>query len=233
MGLSAPQQMGDMLSQADCLGHTLIVAPTEYIDHIPTVNTKPGEKSPAIRVNVADFADPDNPVIYRGVLWFGVMAGALRRSIGECLAARMGQGTASPGRNAPWQLIDVTGETDWMPHLTNWLENTPVGQEFEIEAANECNRAAAAATVAGVHAEVAAMSPAPAAPAPSPRPAAAPAPAPRPAAPAPPAPAAVAPAAPAGPPAPAADPAAVLAGLPPEELAKVMAAIAAQGQAAH
>lgn len=232
MPLSAPQAMGDMLSQADCLNHTMIVAPTEYIDHIPTVNTKPGEKSPAIRVNLVDFADPDNPVVYRGVLWFGVMAGALRRSIGEFLAARMGQGTASPGRNAPWQLIDVTGETDWMNHMNNWLDNTPAGQQFQVEAIQETNRAANAAQVAGVTA-------APAAPAPAPAPAAAAvAPAPRPAAPvvsapgptapaAPPAPAVAAPAAPGG------DLAAQLSGLPADELQKVMAAIAAQNQAAH
>jgi hypothetical protein len=228
--------MGDMFSQADCLGHTMIVAPTEYIDHIPTVNTKPGEKSPAIRVNLVDFVDPDNPVVYRGVLWFGVMAGSLRRSISEFLAARMGQGTASPGRNAPWQLIDVTGETDWMNHMNNWLDNTPAGQEFQVEAIQEVNRAAAAAQVAGVQAGTASPAPSPA-PAPA---VAAPTPvsAPRPAAPAP-APVAAAPAAAAPAPAPAApapgagDLASQLSGLPADELQKVMAAIAAQNQAAH
>jgi hypothetical protein len=232
MGLTAPQAMGDMLSQADCLGHTMIVAPTEYIDHIPTVNTKPGEKSPAIRVNVVSFLDPDNPVIYRGVLWFGVMAGSLKRSIGEFLASRMGQGTASPGRNAPWQLIDVTGEADWMAHMGNWLDNTPAGQAFQAEAITETNRAANAAQVAGAPEAVAAPVAAAPAPAPAPRPAvSAPAAAPRPAAA--PAPVAAAPAPVAAPPAAGGDLAAQLSGLPPEELQKVMAAIAAQGQAAH
>jgi len=232
MPLEAPSQMGDMLSQADCLGHTMIVAPTEFIPHIPTVNTKPGEQSPAIRVNVADFVDPDNPVIYRGVLWFGVISGNLRRQVGSFLAARMGQGQASPGRNAPWQLDDVTGEADWMAHLNNWLDNTQVGVDFQAEAIAEANRAAQA-TAAN-----------PAAPAPvatTPAPAAAPAPAPRPAPPAAPPvnrPAAVAPVAPPAPAAPAlaapaADPMAQLAGLPPEELQKVMALLAQQGQAAH
>lgn len=236
MTLEAPQQQGDMLSQADCLNHTMIVAPTEFIEHIQTVNTKPGEKSPAIRVNVADFsADPHNPTIYRGVLWFGVISGALRRQIGSFIACRMGQGAASPGRNAPWQLIDITQEADWMAFLSNWLDNTTQGTDFQVEAIEELNRVNAAAAAA----------PAPAAPQANaqqaPAPAAAPAPQAPPAPPA--APPASAPApAPASAPGATAAPAPApgagnladqLAGLPAGELQKVMALLAQQGQAAH
>ena len=176
MPLEAPTPMGDMLSQADCLNHTMVVAPTEYIAHIPTVNTKAGEMSPAIRVNVVDFVDPNAPVIYRGVLWFGVIAGNLRRNVGSFLAGRMGQGQASPGRNAPWQLDSVMEETDWVNHMNNWLDNTPEGQAFQAEAITEANRAAQAA----------AANPAPTAPAApaAPAPPTAPAPAARPAPPA-------------------------------------------------
>jgi hypothetical protein len=184
MPLEAPQQQGDMLNQADCLNHTMVVAPTEFIPHIQTVNTKPGEQSPAIRVNVADFADPDNPVIYRGVLWFGVISGNLKRQIGSFIAARMSQGAATPGRNAPWQLADITNEADWMAHLGNWLDNTQAGIDFQAEAIAEVNRAASAAQVAGVAQAPAANTnpaPAPAAPAAAPRPTT---PAPRPAGPA-------------------------------------------------
>lgn len=239
MALEAPAQQGDLFQPSDCLGHTMIVAPTEFIEHIQTVNTKPGEKSPAIRVNVVDFADPDNPVIYRGALWFGVISGNLRRQVGSFLAGRMGQGQASPGRNAPWQLDDVTGEADWMAHMNNWLDNTQEGVDFQAEAIAEANRAASAAASAPAPAAPVAATPAPAA-APAPRPVAA-APAPRPVAPAPspvnrpvaPAPVAppaavVAPAA-----APAPDLASQLAGLPADELAKVMALMAQQGNAAH
>jgi hypothetical protein len=235
MALEAPAQQGDLFQPADCLGHTMIVAPTEFIEHLQTVNTKPGEKSPAIRVNVVDFAAPDAPVVYRGALWFGVISGNLRRQVGSFLAGRMGQGQASPGRNAPWQLDDVTGEADWMAHMNNWLDNTPEGVAFQTEAIQETNRAASAAAAnpaVAAPATPAAPAPAPvAAPAPAPRPAApAPSPVSRPVAPAPVAPpaAAVAPVA-----APAGDLGAQLAGLPAEELQKVMALIAQQGQAAH
>lgn len=239
MPLSAPSQMGDLLNQADCLGHTMIVAPTEFIEHIPTVNTKPGEKSPAIRVNVADFNDPDNPVIYRGVLWFGVISGNLRRNIGEFVAGRMAQGQASPGRNAPWQLQDITNEADWMAHLLRWLDNSPAGEAFQAEAITETNRAAASAQVtaasgpqpqaAPAPAPVASRPPAPVS-SPSPAPSASRPPAP-PAAPAPGVNGALTTPSAAVASAPAGDLAAQLAGLPPEEVAKVLAVLGNQGQA--
>lgn len=234
MPLEAPQQMGDLLNQADCLNHTMIVAPTEFIEHIPTVNTKPGEKSPAIRVNVADFhADPNNPTIYRGVLWFGVISGNLRRQIGAFVAGRMGQGQASPGRNAPWQLQDITNEADWMAHLGNWLDNTEAGATFQTEAIQETNRAANAAQVAAASGPAPAAPSAPQVPTPAPAPAVArpPAPvaAPAPGVSAPSAPATAPPAAAAS--APAGDLASQLAGLPAEEIAKVMAIMQNQGNA--
>ena len=237
MPLNAPQQQGDILNQADVLNHTMIVAPTEFIPHIQTVNTKPGEQSPAIRCHVADFVDAQGqslaePIVYRDVLWFGVITGPLRRQIGDFLAGRMTQGQASPGRNAPWQLADVTQDQAWMGHLVNWLDNTPAGQAFQAEAITATNRAAESAAAAPAPAtNAAAPAPVQAAPPAAPvvtAPPASPVTAPAPAL-------AAAPAAPAAPAlaAPAGDPLAALAGLPPEELAKVMALLGQQGQAAH
>lgn len=238
MPLEAPAPQGDMLSQMDVLNHTLIVAPTQFHDHIQTKNTKPGEKSPCIRVNVVDFGDPDNPVIYRGVLWFGVISSSLRRSLGSFVAGRMTQGTATRGNNPPWQLQDITNEADWMAFLTNWLDNTPEGEAFQLEAIEEINRVAATTpTEVAVPETVATVAaPAPAAvPAPAPAvaaPAAAPAPRPATAAAPPPA-AAPAPVAQAPMAVPQPDLANQLAGLPADELQKVLAALAAQNQAAH
>lgn len=231
MPLEAPQTMGDMLPQSDVLNHTMVVIPTEWIEHIPTKNTKPGEKSPAIRVHVADFAaDPHNPVIYRDVLWFGVIQGPLRRQLGKCLASRMTQGVATQGNNPPWQLKSVMDEPDWVAFLTNWLDGTPEGLAFQAEA--EAALAMAASAPAAAPSEPTAPA-APQAPTTPPAPPAAPAlsaPAPAPtAAPAP------APAAPVA--APAATQAAgieaLLAGMPEEQRAAAMAILANQGQAAH
>jgi hypothetical protein len=219
--LAAPQSMGDMLPQSDVLNHTMIVAPTEFIPHIPTKNTKAGEQSPAIRCHIVDFVDPNNPVVYRGVLWFGVLSGALRRQVGQLLAGRMTQGTSTNGNNPPWQLADVTSEQAWMDFMNAWLDNTPEGKAFQAEAEQETRNAALNAT------------PVPAAAA-APAPPAGPSVTAPPAAPtAPPAPAAAAPvAAPAATPAPAGL-AALLAAMPPDQRAAAEAVLAAQGQAAH
>lgn len=233
MPLQAPQTMGDMLPQADVLGHTMIVAPTEYIDHIPTKNTKPGEKSPAIRCNIVDFHnDPHHPTVYKGVLWFGVISGRLRRQVGQFLASRMGQGQATQGNNPPWQLIDVTPETEWMAFMNNWLDNTQEGRDFQADAEAEVRALAANPTTPEATAPAAPATPAaPAAPAapPAPPTVTAPAAAPTPAAPPPPAAPVAAPAATA----PAADLAALLANMPADQRAAAEAILAQQAKAAH
>ena len=239
MPLSAPQQQGDMLNPADIENHTMIVAPIEFVPHIQTQFTQPGEVSPAIRVNVVDFVDPNAPAVYKGVLWFNVsLYNNLKRQIGQQVAGRMVKGQATPGRSAPWQLQDITNEADWMAHLGNWLDNTAEGAEFVADSNNDIAAAQAAAPVAAVQAPaVAANPPAPAAPA------AAPAPAPAPARPGPgasttaPAPAPASPnvaapvSAPAAAPAPANNLSALIAGLPADEQAKMMALLQQQGNA--
>lgn len=233
MALSAPQnQDGDRLQPADIVGHTMVICPIEYIPHIQTVNTKAGEQSPAIRVNVAVLSQPDaegKPAIYRGALWFNVkLYGGLRKQIGETILGRMEQGQGTPGQNPPWQLADVMGDPEWVAFATNWLA-TPEGESFEAEAIRQVNAAAKAAEQDTHHAPVAAAAapPVQAAPAPVARPAGPP-PAVPPASFAPPAPAAPPVAVQAGPPpaaipAQATDLATVLGGLPPDEQAKMLA----------
>lgn len=260
MPLTTPQQSGDMLAPADILNHVMIVAPTEFIEHIQTVNTKPNEKSPAIRVNVVDFSTPDGqPVIYRGVLFFNQMLhGNLRRQVGEFVLGMMTLGQATPGRNAPYSLAEVTDQA-WLNHAAHWLDQTPEGDAFQAETIAETNRNAAQAQVAAASGaaptgsaqytpppvsstQAAGASPGgtgpqfatPAPPATPPAPvAAAPAPAYAP-------PAFTPPAAPAAPAAPAPAPAvsasagslaATLAALPAEEQARMLALLNQQGQA--
>lgn len=235
MPLEAPQQQGDMLPQSDVLNHVFIVVPTEFIEHIPTKNTKPGEKSPAIRFHLADFtADPHNPTIYRDALWFGVITNSLRRQIGKFLASMMTQGVATNGNNPPWQLKSMLDDPSWAAYMSNWLDNTPEGQAFTAE----CNAAVAMAQANPTAAEPEATPAAPPAPVAPAAPPAPPAPptvsAPAPAAP---------PAAPAAPAAPVAAPAAtpgiapnveaLLAAMPPEQRAAAMAVLGNQAQAAH
>lgn len=163
MPFDQPAQSGDILKPADITNHILAVAPVEYIPHLPNVNTKPGEQSPAIRCNVADFSVTDeagNPAVYRGVLWFNQMLHSnLKRQLGQFVLGQMVMGQASPGRNAPFQLAPVT-DAAWQAHCGNWLDNTPAGDQFQADAVTDMNQAAATAQVAQV-AESAPASPPP------------------------------------------------------------------------
>lgn len=246
MALSAPVADGDQLNPVDINGHTLVVCPTEFIEHIQTKHTKPGEKSPAIRVNVAVLSqntEGGGHPIYRGVLWFNVkLYNGLKRQIGETILGRMSQGVGTQGNNPPWQLENMLTDPGWSAYAEQWLA-TPAGQEFEAEAITEVNRAAAAnaqqAETAPPASNVGSVPPPsfgqqgpPALPNIPPTPPAGLAPPSAP--PAPP----VAPQVPAAPAAPVAaaptggvDFAAMFAGLPADEQAKMMALMQQQGQA--
>lgn len=233
MALSAPkQQTGDQLNPADVENHTLVLIPTQWEADVPTEYSKPGEPSPCIRVNVADLSDAGGvPVVYRGVMWWNAfLQGGLKRQIGETILARMTLGQKSPGKNAPWQLLDVLTEADWVNYATSWLA-TPEGKEFEEEGQREAAQATSG-VVSPAAAPAAAAAPPPPPPAPAPAPVAAP-PASPPPAPAPAAPPAAAPAPVAAPAANPADPLAILAAMPEEERAKYLAIFSQQGQAAH
>jgi hypothetical protein len=238
MALSAPQGSGDVLNPADIENHTLVVCPTEFIPHIKTQFTKDGEISPAIRVNVADLSAEGGPAIYRGVMWFNVkLYNGLRRQIGETILGRMTKGQATPGQSAPWQLQDIMQEANWVQYAEQWLA-TDLGQSFELLQVEDIQAAERAASQGGQQAApVAAAPPAPAGPpaAVTPNfggsqpPSAPPAPPTTPAAP--PAPVAGPPASAVAAPVTVADPMAALAGLPPEELQKMLAVLQQQQNA--
>jgi hypothetical protein len=81
----------------------LIIEPTEYKASINTVH---GETD-AIEVNVTNL---DTGEIHDGILFFNVaLKNALKNKVGQKVLARIGQGTAKPGKSAPWILIDATG----------------------------------------------------------------------------------------------------------------------------
>jgi hypothetical protein len=51
----------------------------------------------------------DTGEIHEGLLFFNVaLKNALKNKVGQKVLARIGQGTAKPGKSAPWILIDAT-----------------------------------------------------------------------------------------------------------------------------
>lgn len=106
MAFSAPSNNTESVKVANLNGHLLIVEPIEYKTGIPTVH---GDAD-AIEVRINDL---DTGHTHESVLFFNVaLKNALKSKVGQKVLARIGQGTAKPGKSAPWILLDATGDAD-------------------------------------------------------------------------------------------------------------------------
>jgi hypothetical protein len=104
MAFTAPSQNSEGVKVADLNGHLLIVTPLEYKTGINTVNGM----AEAIEVDIVDL---DTNEEHNSILFFNVaLRNALKPNIGNKVLGRIGQGTAKPGKNAPWILIDATSD---------------------------------------------------------------------------------------------------------------------------
>lgn len=114
MAFSAPV-VNEGLKVADLNGHLLIVTPVEYKTGINTVNGI----AEAIEVNVVDL---DTNEEHLSLLWFNVaLRNALKPLLGQKVLGRIGQGAAKPGKNAPWILIDATGDAAAVARANAWI----------------------------------------------------------------------------------------------------------------
>jgi len=104
MTFAAPSNANENVKVADLANHLLIIDPVEYKTGIPTVH---GEAE-AIEVNIIDL---DTGKQHNSLLWFNVaLRNSLKGKIGQRVLAKIGQGTAKPGKSAPWILIDATSD---------------------------------------------------------------------------------------------------------------------------
>lgn len=100
---------GDSFEWSAHQGRLLMIEVIEVIDHVPTVHTQPGEKSPAIRANITLIDGLLVGKVARDALVFPkVLQGQLRRSVGRKVLGRLGQGTPTPGKSAAWELAEAT-----------------------------------------------------------------------------------------------------------------------------
>ena len=104
---TAPTQGGgDSVKVADLAGKLLIITPTEHKREITTVHGV----TDAVEVNIVDLDGNDS---HDNILFFNIaLKNALKDKIGQRVLARIGQGSAKPGKSAPWILIDATGNPD-------------------------------------------------------------------------------------------------------------------------
>ena len=119
MAFSAPSTNTESVKVADLNGHLLILEPIEYKTGIPTVH---GDAD-AIEVRINDL---DTGQSHDSVLFFNVaLKSALKPLIGQKVLGRIGQGTAKPGKSAPWILIDATGDADAVAKANAYIAGTP------------------------------------------------------------------------------------------------------------
>ena len=99
---AAPAGMSDFVPLADLNGHLLLITPLEYKTGISTVH---GD-SDAIEV---DLVDLDTGVSESSRLLFNAaLKSALKPNIGAKVLATLSQGSAKPGKSAPWILVAAT-----------------------------------------------------------------------------------------------------------------------------
>jgi hypothetical protein len=119
MAFSAPSNNTESVKVADLNGHLLILEPLEYKTGIQTVH---GEAD-AIEVRINDL---DTGFNHESVLFFNVaLKNALKTKIGQKVLARIGQGTAKPGKSAPWILVDATGDADAVAKANAFIAGLP------------------------------------------------------------------------------------------------------------
>lgn len=92
-------------------GKLLIIEPLAVEEHVPTVHTKPGEKSPAVRANVYVLTSPTEADEFLDTLIFPkLLQGQTRGQVGKKVVGRLGQGVAKPGQSAPWVIGEATAD---------------------------------------------------------------------------------------------------------------------------
>jgi len=100
-----PAQPSEGLDLQQLRGSLLLIKVLFLEDHIPTVHTKPGEKSPAIRADVSVLDGPMGGQTFEDTLIFPkVLQSQLRSRIGQLVLGRLATGQAKPGQTAPWKL---------------------------------------------------------------------------------------------------------------------------------
>ena len=120
MTFSSPSTTSEGIKVADLANHLLIIEPVEYKTGIDTVHGK----AEAVEVNVVDLDNGNTK--HENLLWFNVaLRNALKTKIGHKVLARIGQGSAKPGKSAPWILLDATADASAVAKANAYLTSAP------------------------------------------------------------------------------------------------------------
>lgn len=133
MTFSPPSMNESGPKVADLAGQLLIITPTDYKTGIKTIH---GDAE-AVEVSLVNL---DTNKTYDSVLFFNVaLRNSLKQKIGQKVLARIGQGTAKPGKSAPWILLDATTDAAALAKANAYLSNASApatAQPAAVPAAN-------------------------------------------------------------------------------------------------
>ena len=133
MTFSAPSMNENGPKVADLAGKLLIITPTDYKTGIKTIH---GDAE-AVEVSLVNLDDNKS---YDGVLFFNVaLRNSLKQKIGQKVLARIGQGTAKPGKSAPWVLLDATTDATALAKANAYLSVAPVATAPAVPAVPAAN----------------------------------------------------------------------------------------------
>jgi hypothetical protein len=109
---ASPAVPSEGLDFNELYGSLLLIKVIYLEEHVPNVNSVPGEKSPAVRADVTVLDGSFAGKEYADALIFPrVMQGQLRSRVGQLVLGRLGKGEAKAGKTAPWKL-DPASEAD-------------------------------------------------------------------------------------------------------------------------
>ena len=133
MTFSPPSMNDGNIKVADLAGQLLIITPTDYKTGIKTVH---GDAE-AVEVTLVNL---DTNKTYDSVLFFNVaLRNSLKQKIGQKVLARIGQGTAKPGKSAPWILLDATTDAAALAKANAYLGAAPASAPAQASAAPAAN----------------------------------------------------------------------------------------------
>jgi hypothetical protein len=122
---------GDFIDWDECVDQGLLFKVTEYDPHIPTKNTKPGEKSPCVITDVIVLTGENAGNVYDDVkVWSKTMVPQLKPKVGKMIVATL---TKVPkpekGKNSfAWVLEPGTDEHKNLART--WLANNKPKDPF-------------------------------------------------------------------------------------------------------
>ena len=98
-----------MVNITDYAGELLAIYPTEFVPEQTTVHGT----QPVVLVDFVVCSGDDAGTEHKDAMVFGrALVAALKRRIDEAVIAKIGQGEAKKGQNAPWIFVETTDEED-------------------------------------------------------------------------------------------------------------------------